>query len=139
MCKDCGGVAICSHGRMRVACKQCAAEGVGGSHICEHMKTRAECIECDGTRICPHKKRRSLCVACGGVSMCKHNRRRAECKECGGSQICIPHGRQKHACRLCKAAKAILNDELAALEMMESTNPSDEPSDEDLEGNKDDV
>ena len=59
-CKDCGGSAICGHGRQRSSCKDC-----GGSGICQH------------------KRRRNLCKECGGSAICEHGRRRCRCKECG--------------------------------------------------------
>ena len=54
MCKECGGGAICEHGRQRSKCKEC-----GGGSICEHGRIRSICKECGGQAICEHGRVRS--------------------------------------------------------------------------------
>ena len=49
LCKECGGGAICEHGRQRSQCKEC-----GGASICEHGRIRSKCKECGGGSICEH-------------------------------------------------------------------------------------
>ncbi len=43
-CKECGGSAICEHGRLKYSCKEC-----GGSGICEHDRRKSKCKECGGS------------------------------------------------------------------------------------------
>jgi hypothetical protein len=94
MCKECGGVSICEHGKVRSICKECK----GGS-ICEHGKRRSGCNECGGGSICEHGKRRTVCNECGGGAICEHGKVRSGCKECG---ICLcEHGKVKYRCRDC--------------------------------------
>ena len=40
-CEQCGGSAICSHGRQKSWCKEC-----GGLAICSHGRHRSQCKEC---------------------------------------------------------------------------------------------
>ena len=113
-CKECGGSAICEHGRRRSdarsavghqsastvvrrsQCKEC-----GGDRICEHGRERSQCKECGGASICEHGRVRSECKECGGSSICEHDRERYRCKDCGGKGIC-EHGRQRFRCKECK-------------------------------------
>lgn len=41
MCKECGGVSICEHNRLRSRCIEC-----GGGSICEHYRIKSNCKEC---------------------------------------------------------------------------------------------
>ena len=58
-CRECGGVGICEHDRIRNTCKDC-----GGSKICEHDKVRNDCKDCDGSQMCEHNTRRRDCKLC---------------------------------------------------------------------------
>ena len=100
-CKECGGGAICEHGRQRSQCKEC-----GGGSICEHGRIRYSCKECGAVKAeaeaellgdvdaaeqgvkrkrgpytkvpCPHGvKYRSACKVC---SACPHGRRRSHAR-----------------------------------------------------------
>ncbi len=66
MCKDCGGSAICPHGRIKRQCKEC-----GGSSICPHGKRKGTCQECGGSSImiCPHGRIKYKCQECGSCRM----------------------------------------------------------------------
>ena len=106
-CKDCGG-AYCIHRRVRSVCKEC-----GGSSICQHSRKRAECRECRGSGICEHNKVRTGCKECGGSRICEHGRRKYDCKECGGSGIC-KHNRHRSRCKECREARASAKVEKAS-------------------------
>jgi hypothetical protein len=120
VCKECGGVGICAHGRVRSQCKVegCRGasicphgrersvrkvEGCGGASICIHGRQRSVCkVEgCGGGSICPHGRVRYYCAQCGGAGMCVHGRGRRRCKEgCGGQALCV---HLKDNCKACKA------------------------------------
>ncbi|KAI9002687.1 hypothetical protein BC832DRAFT_104521 [Gaertneriomyces semiglobifer] len=44
--KDCGGSAVCEHGRGNWYCKDC-----GGGGICEHDRLRLRCKDCGGSAV----------------------------------------------------------------------------------------
>lgn len=58
-CVQCGGGAICEHGRRRTVCKECV-----GSGVCQHDKLRYRCKECGGGSICEHGRHRFQCRIC---------------------------------------------------------------------------
>jgi hypothetical protein len=51
--KDCGGAAICVHGRQKYFCAECE-----GSGICVHGSQKYFCAECEGSGICVHGRQK---------------------------------------------------------------------------------
>ena len=87
------------HGIKLAFCKLCPD---GGAALCAHgYRYGRECIKCDPDYVCKKRVRgkrtyvRIMCV-CG--------KRLATCVKCGGSGLCS-HGRHKHRCKDCNAAK----------------------------------
>ena len=61
LCKECGGSAICEHGRVRSTCKDC------GGHQSGDLRARSSAL---------------VYARSGGSQICEHGRRRSRCKEC---------------------------------------------------------
>ena len=83
-CKECGGA-----GNLRArSSAPSVLQECGGGAICEHGRQRLRARSAAGPQICEHGRRRSQCKECGGSGICEHGRQRSKCKECGGGSIC---------------------------------------------------
>jgi len=107
-CVDCGGKAMCIHGR-----KEC-----GTTKICAHHKFKWTCRECGKSFFCVHGRIKYSCSECktsgGGesttkkrapktVTLCAHGISSAKpCRDCLG--LCI-HWTHPKFCRDCKKKK----------------------------------
>jgi hypothetical protein len=122
-CKECEGVCICSHNKIKSKCIDCGGSGIcehlrqkdkcvacKGSQICEHDKQKSFCLDCKGSQICEHLKRRNVCVDCKGSAICEHLKRRSRCILCGGSEMC-EHNKLKVFCTICRPQQALLNNQ----------------------------
>ena len=57
VCKECGGSALCMHGKRKVYCKECS------STMCPHGRVQAYyCKECKGRGCCDHGRIRYFCA-----------------------------------------------------------------------------
>ena len=57
--------------------------------ICEHGRVEYACKDCGAAAICEHSVRiQRKCNDCGGVDACQHGRAKRSCKDGGGASCC---------------------------------------------------
>ena len=85
----------CVHQKRRVLCQQC-----GGSALCPHGRAKHRCRDC-GTGLCAHGNFKRRCRDCG-TGYCAHGNRKDRCRECAVGYC--PHGHRKDCpCLACFA------------------------------------